>query len=491
MKNRIYPKDWKEIHPGHADMSTDFYYSQLASRVLAVLENDGIDAVLDEPAWIRDAAVRITAWFEDLCNGTGLWGVVNTMCKERHGRLLPFFDTNDYYAEEPNLQDIQLLLWDIIQSHYADLVINPENPGIAMAAADIFQIFDEEYETAPETEEMIDFLSNPALGTDYWQARKAMEWFALHSYLSLRTRINFENSKPQKITDEYDNILSYHLMLSHTFFNQKNLLSITAAKWLYAATGYRMDVDGTLKEDRSYYVVSHNDESVLLRDMMNGNEVNVEIESFAPQWLKQQLPSAKVVTCSIVGFNGKNYHFGAMYTNPDEEYLEKFRANIADKEHHKENIQYTARQFIKASDGEPIVFVKGIDEYMDFLVRKMESRTTDDFRRQMEQHLRKNAESGMAAFMSDTESGLLTITSSIPSIKAPNNPYYNEEYARKNALNLMVKPQVIDYSALCTLLDKNYLLDAAFTSREGYEHGRELVQKNRQFIADYFFAEHR
>ena len=117
MKNRIYPKDWKEIHPGHADMSTDFYYSQLASRVLAVLENDGIDAVLDEPAWIRDAAVRITAWFEDLCNGTGLWSVVNTVCRSRYNRLLPFFDTSVYYPGEPNVQDIQLLLWDIIQSY--------------------------------------------------------------------------------------------------------------------------------------------------------------------------------------------------------------------------------------------------------------------------------------------------------------------------------------------------------------------------------------
>ena len=97
MKKRIYPKDWKEIHPGNADMSTDSYYSQLASRVLDVLEDDGIDEVLDEPAWIRDAAVRITAWFEDLCNGTGLWSVVNTVCRNRYKRLLPFFDTSVYY----------------------------------------------------------------------------------------------------------------------------------------------------------------------------------------------------------------------------------------------------------------------------------------------------------------------------------------------------------------------------------------------------------
>lgn len=280
-------------------------------------------------------------------------------------------------------------------------------------------------------------------------------------------------------------------MLSHTFFDRQNLLALTAAEWLSAATSHKMDVDGTLKQSRAYSIVSYNEETVLLRDILNENEINVQIDSFDPRWLEQYLPKAKIVTCCIVGFNGKNYHFGAMYTNPDEEYLEKYKETIANEERKQDNIKYTAELFLKASKGKPIVFVKGIDEFMDFQINKMGSKASDEFRKAMEQHLFQNAESGMAAFMSDPESGLLTITSSIPSIKAPNNPYYNEEYARKNALNLMVKPQVIDYSALCTLLDKNYLPDAAFTSQEGYEHGRELVQKNRQFIADYFFAEHR
>ena len=491
MKNRIYPKDWKEIHPGHADMSTDFYYSQLASRVLAVLENDGIDAVLDEPAWIRDAAVRITAWFEDLCNGTGLWSVVNTVCRSRYNRLLPFFDTSVYYPGEPNVQDIQLLLWDIIQSHYSDRIINPENSGIAMAANDIFNIFDEEYETAPETDEMIAFLTNPALANDYWQARKVMEWFALDSYLSLSTRISFEDSKPYKVKDEYDNIRVYHSMLSHTFFDRQNLLALTAAEWLSAATGYKMDVDGTLKQSRAYSIVSYNEETVLLRDILNKNEINVQIDSFDPRWLKQYLPKAKIVTCCIVGFNGKNYHFGTMFTNPDEEYLEKYKETIANEERKQDNIKYTAELFLKASEGKPIVFVKGIDEFMDFQINKMGSKASDKFRKAMEQHLFQNAESGMAAFMSDSEAGLLTITLAIPAIKASYNPYYDQEYAQKNALNLIVNPDAIDYSALCTLLDNNYLPDAALNSLKGYEHGRELVQQNIQFMADYFFSQHR
>ena len=180
-----------------------------------------------------------------------------------------------------------------------------------------------------------------------------------------------------------------------------------------------------------------------------------------------------------------------MFTNPDEEYLEKYKETIANEERKQDNIKYTAELFLKASKGKPIVFVKGIDEFMDFQINKMGSKASDEFRKAMEQHLFQNAESGMAAFMSDSEAGLLTITLAIPAIKASYNPYYDQEYAQKNALNLIVNPDAIDYSALCTLLDNNYLPDAALNSLKGYEHGRELVQQNIQFMADYFFSQHR
>ena len=472
-------------------MSTDFYYSQLASRVLAVLENDDIGIILDESAWVRDAAVRITAWFEDLCNGTGLWNVVNTVCRSRYNRLLPFYDTSNYYPGEPNLQDIQLLLWDIMQSRYSDRIINPENASIAKVANDLLCIFDEEYETAPETDEMIAFLTNPSLENDYWQARQVMEWFALDSFLSLRTLISFEESKPDRMDEEYAAIKAYHSKLTHSFFDRKNLLSLTSSEWLSAATGHKMTLDGTLRQGRAYNVVSCNEETVVLRDILNGNEVSVQVDSFEPHWKKQHLPTAKTLICHIVGFDGKNYHFGAMFTNPNEEYLEEYRETMADEERQKDNIKYTAELFLKASQGKPIVFVKGIDEFIDFQTNRMNSKVTEQFRKEMQRHLRQNAENEMAAFISDPKCGMLTITRAIPAIKAPNNPYYDKEYAQKNALSLIVDPDVIDYSALCTLLDNNYLPDAAFVSSNGYINGHELVQQNSQYMADYFFSEHR
>lgn len=487
---KIFPIDWKKMHPGHAPMSTDFYYTQLANKVLRVLVDDGFGEILEEADRARDTAVRLTAWFEDLCNGGRLWGVVNDVCNERHGKPLPFYDTSKYNPGEPNLQDIMLLLWDIIQSQFDDRVINPENPALMMAAMHLYDIFDEEYETAPETDEMIAFLNNPALGSDYWQARKAMEWFALGSYLSLRANIHFDNEVSNITDDEDKDVIIYHLLLSHAFNDTHNLLALTASEWLSKAYGHRMELDKTMTKSRLYDIVALHGDTVLVRDSLNGKEVSLETESFDPEWAKRHLSSAKQILCNIIGFNGKYYQFWAMMTNPGEKVVSDYRERRAQEETERDNVKYTAEMFEKASEGKPVVFVKGVDEYMDFQTKKMGSKVSDDFRRETERYLREDAEDGMVALMRSDEAGLLSIMSGIPAIKAPNNPYYDEAYARDNALIFIVDPHIIDYSSLCTLISHNYLPDAAVNSLQGYEHGRDLVQQNIQFLADYYFAQH-
>ena len=146
------------------------------------------------------------------------------------------------------------------------------------------------------------------------------------------------------------------------------------------------------------------------------------------------------------------------------------------------------KQFIGAQTKE--TFLKGIDELMDFQTNVLGMKMTDDYRRHIEQYLQENTEQGMVAMMSDPGYGFLTISRSIPAIKAPNNPWYDQQYAKENALDLIVEPMAIDYSATVYLVENGMLPDAAINSNEGYEHGRQLVQVNARYLADYFFAKH-
>lgn len=488
---KLYPIDWRRVHPDNMTTATDQYYTGLANKILNVIQESGIEDSFPDDNSVRDAAIRMSAWFEDLCSGLGFWRVFNETCQKRHGNPVPFYDTKDYVSGEPNMQDVQLLLWDILQSWNPDQIINPENPGILWTASKITKIFDKEYEYAPETDEMVAYLRRSELGADYWATRQAVEWFSLSGYLSLRGMQMFSETQANLNDRNASPIIAYAATQHHIFTNRHNLLSLTAAEWLSYASGNPFSIDTSHLSYRYYTVEDSTDSSLMLRDMASNDCLTVEADSFNAAWLKENSKrKGLVLYCEFVEFNGRYYQCGAMVTDPDEgemkKGIEKIRQDDQAKSLFKENEEF----FYKASHGEPIVFMKGIDAVVDFHEKGIGWVFPDEQRKQMEEVIANQAEDGMVALMATPDNGLLTITFGIPSIKASNNPYYDAEYAREHAHNLLINPDIIDYSAACIMLEKGYLPDAAFGSLLGHEYGCKLMQDNAQFVLDYMFSEH-
>ena len=494
---KVFPIEWKEIHPEAMASKTDFYYAGLANKVLEVLEKSGIENVLPEKSAIRTMAIRLTGWFEDLCSELGFWSVVNTTCRQRYGKILPFYDTSDYYPGEPNPQDIQLLLWDFIQTLNEGRFINPENPGIEMVAYKIYDIFYEEYEYAPVTEELKAYFADPAIGTEYWKTRKAIEYIAHRGYFSFHGEMLLLNSlflleEDEEIKNEEQlNIFRYTTMICHAFTDCHNLLALTAGEWIATATGTSFTMDTQRLKNRLYSLGDLSGTTLQMIDKKNGDICMVETDSFDADWLRKYGDCKGLdVSCGLVQFNDKFYQCGAMVTNSGEanvnELIEKQKEETYLNSLSKKNVDY----FFKASQGKPIVFLKGEKELLDFYSQKGKFILPQDMKMQLKNIIDEHAEDDLLAVMSTSDQGFLIITSFIPAIKAPDNPYYNHEYAKQHAHKLMLSKNIIDYSAVCELLSLGYLPDAALTSNRGYEHGCELLQNNAQFVVDYMFANH-
>ena len=489
---KIYAIDWKAMHPNKMPTATDQYYVGVANEVMNILKKSGIDNVFPLDEAIRDAALRLTAWFEDICTGTGFWRTVNETCQKRYGKPLPFYDTSEYYPGEPNPQDVALLLWDIIESWNDDRFINPENPGLLVTATKIFDIFDSEFEYAPDTDELRDYLTNPALGIDYWATRRAMEWFSLSGYLSLHSRIMLEDALDSIRDEQQRDILSYTTTLANVLIDKHNMLSLTAAEWLSAAINKPFTIDHSRLRNRLYTVVNRYATTVQFRDILTGDNVIIEEDSLNEDWLeKYSNKPGTTVSCGFIQFNDKCYQCGTMITDPDSDYIEEYK----EKQHNEDYAKSLGKQnydhFYEASGGKHIIFLKGEKELTDFYTKKAGITVTPDLERQLKDMVFKQADDGMLALMATRDQGFLIISLSIPAIKAPDNPFYNEDYAKKHASDLILCSDAIDYSAVCTLLENNYLPDAALNSLKGYEYGRKMLQDNAQFIVDYMFAEHK
>lgn len=486
--------EWREIHPVQMAFKTDKYYTELANRVLKVLRDETVHEVFYYDDEIKDAAIRLTAWFEDICSDLGFWRVVNQTCQKRYGKPIPFYNTENYTIGELNFADVQLMLWDVIKSLNFDSFINPENPAIGKAAYEIYSIFYDEYETAPATDELKDYLSNDSLGTKYWDTRKAVEWISIDGYFSLNSNMWLEEELDDIEFDdkEQNGVFKYAIKMNHVFKDRHNLLSLTAAEWLSEVIGRPFSFNAELMELRPYNIESRYASALQLRDLANNECHIVEEDSFDEKWYDTYGRKIGLSFCtSLVEFNGKYYQCGSLITNPPIDFSSDLIRTIHQREKQSETRKANYEQFCKLSDGAPILFLKGKKQLFKFYTDMCKVSLSADTKRMIEEDILGNTENDMVAIMATPETGTLNITGYIPAIKAPNNPYYDEKYAKENGSSLLLDTNAIDYESICILLKRNYLPDAALRHFGGYERGRQLLQNNAQFIVDYMFSNHR
>ena len=491
---KIVMTDWRATHPGHCTFNSDNYYTKIANRALKILGKSALDTSFPDTQSIYECALRITGWFEDICSGIGLWKTVNNECQRRYGKLLPFYDCSDYYPGEPNIQDLRLLLWDSLQIMYPDDFVNPENPGILLTAAELFELFDDEYEAAPSTNELLYFITRPEIGHDWLKTREAMEWIFGGSYVFTAGQKTFLEGKQKihgwKHDAETISIYTYAHKLSLVFRNRQNLLSFTASEWLSAISGRQLSIDPILLDSSYYSIKGRFTNTLLLCNLVNNETIEVEGESFNEAWFNEfGDKKGVIIQCSIAGFNGRWYQIGVLRVVAEnselEQELEEMR-NEAELPHHRKN---SCDFFYKASKGKDIIFMKGESQAYSFY-KKMGYKMNPEQKKELAELIADRTEDGMVAFMASPENGLLMINACIPAIKSNDNPYYDLEYAKENAHSLMVSENYIDYESAILLIEHEMLADASYNSLQGYEHGRALLQDNARFVADYSFSKH-
>lgn len=164
-KQRIYSGDWKPLHPYTGSASTDLYYITLANKVLAAIRSIENDLAEDDyrkinPSEQKELACILTAYFEDVISQTGIFQAFSRVYQQKYGKPLPFYSLDsDYTPGEINTEDIQFLIWHYhMQLNNLDIAYSPALDTFAAIAADVMELFEAEYETAPENEKLLHYL---------------------------------------------------------------------------------------------------------------------------------------------------------------------------------------------------------------------------------------------------------------------------------------------------------------------------------------------
>lgn len=240
MKNiKIYPKDWMLLHPYKQSGSTDLYYTGIANRIHAMMEQTQLADSFEKDE-VMQMSIRIAAYFEDVISGLNIWRSFITAHKELYGKYLPFYTPDDhYYDDEVNFEDISFLLWHYTQQYHGarkGTFVNPDNPAIEETAQLIYDLFCDEWTTAPENEKMQQLFSPENRYDTAEKYDDLLRWFHYDSYLMTYSKEEMVDTFKEYCEESPDNrnneqaIIAIFNSLAH--ISKTQFLAYTSSKWL-------------------------------------------------------------------------------------------------------------------------------------------------------------------------------------------------------------------------------------------------------------------
>ena len=451
-----------------------------------MLEVTGIKKeVLKTNEMTRRAAISLVGLFEDIISGIGQWDLVVSECLRRYGKALPFYKTDTYVRGEINVQDVQLLLWDLCQSCWGKSVINPENPLLLGTAQAIFGLFDDEYEYAPENEQLKTFLDSNDVVDGYWKARCRLEWLLQSSFLNHRYMSELPDDLDEVKNSEAAKELgvsraAYYLQIDRLFNFRSNLLSMRTPEILSAICG--LDSDGKIGQMRLLpifrYVYEGADKRHLtLRRIVDKELFQVEIDSFDNLDTKPLTEGVSHVSCSLVNYGSKWYQIGMMTLLPSGRALSEAEMQEQLQRLGGKNSAEIAEKVRNALGGRSIAVFPSFNELREFVTAVTGISVGIDG---------INPKSSFL-LATDSKTGISIGGGLNYCVSLPENLEYDKSRAEKDAISFFANPDACTYETSCALQEVGALPDARLESIRGPEYGRRFLHENGQFFTDYFF----
>ena len=247
MKAKIYINQWLELKPYNSQIKTDSYYLKLSNDIIKSLSP--IDLLVLYKYLSEDEVdllpCFLASWFEDIISGTNIWNAFVNLHLEYYGKMLPFYSTDEYFEGEINPQDIAFLIWYFMNTVQNELFISPHNGFIDSIAENVFDIFEKEYEYAPENEFLKSFYEIDKNETDFYTARKLIDTVLFKTWLFYPdTALRLAGQEMEIIKKDNKNTLSYLNENRDSFLhnNRTRLMNLKGKDWAAGILGNKHPV---------------------------------------------------------------------------------------------------------------------------------------------------------------------------------------------------------------------------------------------------------
>lgn len=482
MKNKIYLKNWLDYKPYLHQKKTDLYYLRLANQVKECIYNSQpleIDNYVDDEG-INHLACMLTSYFEDIISETNIW---NTFVKE-HKKLyhspLPFYDLEDYSENDINIEDLLFLIWYALNTLQEHKFIIPYHESFTEIAHNVFDLFEEEWQYAPENEHLKACYQIDEDEEDYYKVRSFVDNVFFKTYLFITdTKLRFDQLKDDILKSDHNPQEKATLLNEtrdsslHTFATQ--LLSFSAKEWAVKLLGEKNALSKHIQEISPrvagfFFYKGQDKDFVFLEHLATGKKFNLYKLSYDYSSSLTQIDN--ILYIGLVNWKG-NWWFSG------NEFQIDFNADLVLKERNSvesrqaveflnmaedkplELIEKQYEAFKTFNQGYPIAFmeVEKIDEFCESFVSYFNDtlNLTDQQKEEAEQRMRKDGlldiENEKFNFKDDSDlksglvflnprSGIEIATNVNAAFPLPNNPFFDETESENHILTLLMDEDI-------------------------------------------------
>ena len=477
MDKRIYIKDWLELKPYEKQTVTDNYYLKICNDVKKAITTNKQSFILQsflDNEDINLLSCFLSSYFEDLISETNIWNSFVRIHKRLYNKQLPFYNLDEYYEEEINTQDISFLIWYFLNTVQEEKFISPFNDFIIETAENIIDVFDKEWEFAPENEYLKTFYQIDEKENDFYAARYLIDKVLINTYLFYAdTSYNYQKQaieifEKNKDDDKLGMLLNEHkdnmLQNVHT-----RLLSLKGKEWVAEILGTNhllsKDYLNISKKIQGFFLYKGQDQNnIFIEHIASSKKFNLTKKSFDHPETLEELDT--ILFMGITMWKNEWWFSGVFFQQPfdadlildEKNSLEsKMAVNFLDhrKQETDEILEKQLSAFKDFNNDSQIAFLpsdkieefykKYIKFYNDSLhlskrqIRKAKQRARNDGyfgTNNKHEDFSKVSETGLVFFNPDSGAEVaLGVNSAFP---MSSNPYFKEEDSEEDVKGLLM-----------------------------------------------------
>lgn len=500
MKKVIFTQEWMSMHPYTKADDVDLYYTNLANKIYDALDKSCFVHQFKDVQDAKYLALCVAAYFEDVISGTCIWKAFTNECMRRYGTYVPFYLKGaafekslaherdnaipEYDQDEINIADVKFLLWHHYQqSVFARESVPPLFGSMEVAAKMVYDVLNDEYETAPENARMHEFLCTlPTDESHFYEYRNVLEWFHFGCYFNVYNRQRLMFAYQQlAASGQYNDAVAYSVRQTQLMESRNNLLALSSAEWLARISEmhpeHKLWTEIDYRPARFFSIDKEDGEYVYAKDMLQKDTIKVRKESFAIDNFEQFVKGEKIIVAAMFKFGEAWWLNGIMRELDNNKDTKKAVQEARDGFSHK--LAVKDYNLLKEKGyGARLIFANNIGDVKEFF-------ESIGYKSKLPLNQLKDCKD--IIIYGTPYTGISLAVNTAACICSPDNPFYDQAIAEENCFNMICSNGgAFPYEIACMLLNSGMLPDAnVFTSKYIKDFGREVTQENMQFLIDY------